>query len=248
MFVKAIRVAQDVMFPIFGWNQISPTEAQVGVAGTGFFVSSEGHFVSVAHVFDTGNTTTKFLYIGRLPEEVHTRLEIQEIARDDENDVFLGKVDVKGVPYVIVDSLVPDVGRSVCIGGYPLATISTNENGGLQLGGVRRYFQPSFVLDKAGELLSKGPTGKIRKHNGYPVRDAGLYGMSGGPVFDADGNVVGVQGSIISRDSKNAVGQSIAVHNAFSLQMNKFVDLMRKHGVGNNRVVDAGSLEPISSE
>jgi hypothetical protein len=67
-----------------------------------------------------------------------------------------------------------------------LATIATNSEGQLELGGVRRYFQPSFVLDSITADMDNG-AGLIRKHDEFLVRDFGLFGMSGGPAFDAGG-------------------------------------------------------------
>ena len=64
MFVKSINIAKGAMFPIFRWEQPSPLQAIVGVAGTGFFVNSRGYFVSVTHIFDGINPNTKFLYFG----------------------------------------------------------------------------------------------------------------------------------------------------------------------------------------
>lgn len=235
MFVKSIKTAQKAMFPIFRWEQLSPQQANIGVVGTGFFINSQGYFVSVAHVFDTANDKTKFLYCGRLPENLHKpRLEITEACRNDELDIYVGRVDLKTPNYFYLSNTIIDIGKSVCVSGYPLAQISANSQGGLELGGVRRYFQPTFVLDK-GIANSDNGQGKIRKHDGFLVRDVGLFGMSGGPVFDPQGVVMGMQGSVTQpRVSKNSSGRTISVENALVIRSNLILDVLREHKIRAN--------------
>lgn len=234
MFVKAIKIAKQSMFPIFKWEQ-QGANAQVGVAGAGFFINSNGYFISVAHVFDGASQNTKFLFMGRLPDKLQKpTLEIKEIARDDDLDIFLGKIETKSPTYFYLSKIIPDEGRSVCISGYPLAKISKNSQGGLELGGVRRYFQPSFVLDKGVANVDNGQ-GRIRKHDGFLVRDFGLFGMSGGPVFDQNGVVVGMQGSVTEpRVSRNSSGRTISVENAQAIRSNLIIQLLRSNKIRFN--------------
>lgn len=234
MFVKSVKIAKQSMFPIFRWEQ-QGVSAQIGVVGTGFFINSNGYFISVAHVFDGAGQNTKFLFMGRLPGQLQNpRLEIREIARNDELDIFLGKIEVKSPTYFNLSSQTPEEGRSVCVGGYPLAQISKNLQGGLELGGVRRYFQPSFVLDKAVVNADNGQ-GHIRKHDGFLVRDVGLFGMSGGPVFNLGGVIVGMQGSVTSpRVSQNSSGRTISVENAQAIRSKLIIDLLKSNKIRFN--------------
>jgi len=225
----------QAIFPIFRWEKISASEARIAVVGAGFFINSKGYFVSVIHIFDNPTTDTKFLYLGRLSDEIQNpQLEIREITRDDEHDIFVGKLETKNRKYLYLADKIPHIGRSVCVSGYPLAHITRNTQGGLEVSGVRRYFQPSFVLDRA-LLNSDNGAGKIRKHDGFLVRDVGLFGMSGGPVFDTKGVVVGVQGSVTQpRISKNAAGRSISVENAVAIRSNLILDLLKKSSIRAN--------------
>ena len=219
------------MFPIFRWNQVAQNQAEVSVAGTGFFINSQGHFISVAHVFDNPTPTTKFLYIGRVPDEVlNPNIEIKEISKNDDLDIFIGKVDIKTLEYFNLSKEFPDVGRSVCVAGYPLAQIVPNQQGGIDVGQVRRYFQPTFVLDKA-IVNAKNATGKIRKHDGFSVRDVGLFGMSGGPIFDIDGLVVGMQASVTDPRTSTNGSRTITVENAVAVKSELILDLLKEKGI-----------------
>lgn len=234
MFVKSIKIAQRVMFPIFRWDQLSTQQARVGVVGTGFFINSRGYFVSVAHIFDNIRQDTKFFYLGKLPEDLQNpRLEITEMCRDDDSDIYVGKVDLKTSNYFRLSKNIPNIGRSVCVSGYPLAQISNNQQGGLGVGGVRRYFQPTFVLDKAVINSSSGQ-GRTRKHDGFLVRDVGLFGMSGGPVFDPDGVVVGMQGSVTQPRTSSNGNRTISVENALAIRSNLILDFLKKNNIKAN--------------
>lgn len=232
MFVKSIKIAREAMFPIFCFEKLtSQKQLKVGVIGTGFFIDSKGHLATVAHIFDRKSQNIAFKYWGILPDKViNPPLEIQEVARDDKNDIFIGKVDVKNPGFFLLNKEVPDIGRSVCVSGYPLAKITKNPQGGAELGGVRRYFQPSFVLDKV--KMNSKTNGVIRKHDGFLVRDVGLFGMSGGPVFDPDGIVVGIQASVTNpRESKNAAGRKITVENACVIRSNLILSFLMKQKI-----------------
>lgn len=232
MFVSSIKKAQKAMFPIFRTDQIDATHMRVNVVGTGFFIGADGLFVSVAHVFDGATDTTKFLYPGKLPEEVSNPfIQIEEIARDDSNDIFIGRVSLSTPNFLKLAKGMPDVGRTVCIAGYPLAVIAFNAQGVLEVGGVRRYFQPTYVLDQAICKVDNGQ-GVLRSHNGFSVRDVGLFGMSGGPVFDIEGSVLGIQGSVTDpRVSTAGNGRTIVVENAVAIKTDLVLDLVQREAI-----------------
>lgn len=236
MFVKAIKTAQSAMFPVFRHQQIDQQQFMLYAIGSGFFVNTEGFFVTVSHIFDNPAPSTTFFYWGLLPEAVHNPpLVIKEIDREDNLDIFLGKIEFNTTNYFSIKENLPSIGRSVCLSGYPLAQIIRDSQGVFQLDGVRRYFQPSFVLDYGCMLVDNGQ-GKVRMHEGFLARDLGLFGMSGGPIFDIDGFLVGMQGSITpQRISEGAGGRRIPVENAMIIKTEYVVNILEKNRVAYNK-------------
>ena len=122
------------------------------------------------------------------------------------------------------------MGTSVCISGYPLAVMMPNSQGGLELGGVRRYFQPTFVLDTKITMKVPTTTGSVT-HEGFWVRDFGLYGMSGGPVFGIDGRVIGMQASVTDPRTSTNGKSTITVQNAMVIRSKLISDLLKKNKI-----------------
>jgi serine protease Do len=229
MFVASVEALQRSMFPVFTFKAAANNQTNVGVAGTAFFVNADGYFVTAAHVM--ADPAATYQYLGRLPEDLASPSRVLvEVARDAGADLLVGRVDVDHHEFAhILKAQVP-LGRSVMIAGYPLPTITTNAAGGLEVGGVRRYFQPTFVLDRA-TATTNTPAGVVT-HVGFLARDVGLFGMSGGPVVDPDGYVVGVQAAVTDRRvSTNPDGREISVENALAIGSDVLADFLNAHGV-----------------
>ena len=244
MMVKAVQRIRSAMFPIFR-HITNGQQVGLGVAGTGYFINEHGVFVTAAHVFDDSTPQIQFVYFGLLPESLQNPfLVIQEIARDDQNDIFIGKVDLENIDFLRFSNQPTEIGRTVCIAGYPLAQITINAQGGFELGGVRRYFQPSFILDFASASVANAQ-GVIRTHAGFLIRDFGLYGMSGGPVVDINGLVVGMQASVSDpRESTNGV-RTITVQNALAISGDRIRELLTNSGIAFTVGEEVGEIENI---
>ena len=230
MMVEAVKAAKRAMFPIFR-RVTSGQQIGLGVSGTGFFINDNGYFVTAAHCFDDASQQTDFIFYGLLPENlVDPPVVITEVARDEQHDIFLGQVHLAGTDFLKFSDLKPEVGRTVCISGYPFSNITINQQGGFELGGVRPYYQPSFILDA---FLAPIPNnqGFVRTHDGYLIRDFGLYGMSGGPVVDVHGSILGMQASVTDpRDSTNGT-RTISVQNAVAIRKERIIALLSTSGV-----------------
>ena len=218
------------MFPIFR-RLTNGQQVGLGVTGTGYFINDGGYFVTTAHCFDGSTPQTDFVFYGHLPGILINPPEmITEVARDDQYDIFLGQVNVAGTDFLKFSPLTAEVGRTVCISGYPFSNITINQQGGFELGGIRPYFQPSFVLDSILASIANNQ-GLVRAHDGYLIRDFGLYGMSGGPVVDISGSVLGMQASVTDpRESTNGT-RTISVQNAVAIKKERIIDFLSAHKI-----------------
>jgi hypothetical protein len=232
MFVDAIKKIEKTMFPIFFVEEVGQGQTTLGICGTGFFINADGVFASVAHIFDSKSENKKYVFYGFLPDNVvNPYLEIHELCRDNEHDIFIGKIELKTPDFLEISEKMPDIGKTICIAGYPLAEITLNVSGGFELSGVRRYYQPSFVLDSTS-VNTDNNNGVVRTHQGFLVRDFGLYGMSGGPVFDITGKIYGIQGSVTRpRISINGT-DSISVQNAVAIKTDLILGLLTANNIG----------------
>jgi S1-C subfamily serine protease len=224
MFEVAVALAAGAVFPIFRITPLSAAQIQVGVAGTGFFIDSRGTFITVAHALDVAQPGSRFVYAGCVPDQIHPHpVDIVELVRDDLRDICIGRVDVPITGHLeLSEKLVPK-GRSVCVAGYPFPEIVANAEGELSLENVRRYLQPAMVLD----YTKAGVGGSHRVHEGFIMTEFSLFGMSGGPVMDVNGVVVGMQAAVCSpRVSVASNGRQISVENAIAVSSDQIHALL----------------------
>ncbi|MEA1873151.1 MAG: serine protease [Bacteroidota bacterium] len=131
--------------------------------GSGFFVSPEGYILTAAHVVIDGRLMVK-AYDGRF-------YEAQLIKLDRELDIALIKVvsSIKGFPEVrIADSSRVEKGNSILVIGTPI---------------TREYEHTSET----------GIVSGIDRHRGLIQLSVPVYpGHSGSPVFDSQGDVIGI--------------------------------------------------------
>jgi S1-C subfamily serine protease len=161
----------------------------VGVCGTGFFIDDGGLFLTSEHVMASPPPGAAAYYYGRTPDEVCAPLEFERVASDPGHDLYLGRV-AAGQPATISDEPLRP-GDAVCLSGYPMAVLDIGPHG--LVGNVRRYWQPTFVIDATETVIDD------RTYEGYIVQHACFPGMSGGPVFDTDGDVRGLAAATLTR-------------------------------------------------
>jgi S1-C subfamily serine protease len=166
-------------------NQESNKESNKKISGTGFAISNEGYIATNYHVVK-GFKTIKVKGInGNFNSEFICKLVI----KDETNDIAIIKVDSSNfkfnnkVPYAIKlkDS---DVGSSVFLLGYPL----------------RQSMGDEIKLTN-GIISSR--TGYEGNKITYQISAAAQPGNSGCPLFDIDGNIIGIV-SAKHPDAENA--------------------------------------------
>jgi len=152
--------------------------------GSGFFISADGFAVTNNHVVDKAETVEIVTDDGRL-------YSAKVIGADPRTDLALIKVDGPGnFPHVQLAEQAPRIGDWVLAVGNPFG-----------LGGTVT----------AGIVSARGRDIGAGAYDDFIQIDAPVNrGNSGGPTFDVDGNVIGVNTAIFS-PSGGSVGIAFAI-------------------------------------
>ena len=144
-------------------------------SGSGFIISDDGYVVTNAHVIDSAANIVVTLKDRR-------ELDAKVIGVDEASDIALLKIDAKGLPAVTMgDSSDLRVGQWVVAIGAPF--------------GLEHSASQGIVSALARSLKQRNTT-----YVPFIQTDVAVNpGNSGGPLFDLNGNVVGVNSMIYSR-------------------------------------------------
>nr|WP_208417813.1 Do family serine endopeptidase [Sphingopyxis panaciterrae] len=175
--------------PFAGTREPITQEQQGG--GSGFLISTDGYIVTNNHVISGGPR-------GEAVNQVTVTLTNQKeykatiVGRDVASDLALLKIDATGLPFVkFADSSTARVGDWVVAIGNPLGLGSTVTAG--IISAVQRNLGSGGAYDR------------------YIQTDTAINrGNSGGPLFDLQGNVVGINNMLISPVGAN-IGVNFAI-------------------------------------
>ena len=171
-----------------GKPQMKPQQRQAQKAqavGTGFIIDANGWIVTNFHVAGKADSITVTLADGR-------KLPAKMVGGDEKTDLALIKVESdKPLPYVtFADATKVRVGQPVMAVGNPFG-----------LGGT----VTTDIVPAHGRDIHSGP------FDDYIQTDAAINrGNSGGPLFDMDGHVIGINTAIFS-PSGGSVGLGFAI-------------------------------------
>jgi serine protease Do len=166
----------DQFFRQFGFDNgqspAQPRHQTVTGEGSGFFITADGYAVTNNHVVDHAKTVD-------VTTDDGTKYTAKVVGTDPKTDLALIKVDGKSdFPYVKFADRSPRVGDWVVAVGNPFG-----------LGGT----VTAGIVSARGRDIGSGP------YDDYIQIDAPINkGNSGGPAFDIDGNVIGVNTAIFS--------------------------------------------------
>ena len=157
--------------------------------GSGFIIDSGGYIVTNNHVADGADKIVVTMQDGR-------KFDAMLVGHDAKTDLALIKVNATGLPHVAFgDSDHARVGDWVVAIGNPFG-----------LGGTAT----AGIVSARGRDIQSGP------YDDYLQLDAPInFGNSGGPVFNASGEVIGVTTAIFSPNGGNiGIGFAIPANQA----------------------------------
>jgi serine protease Do len=205
-------------------DQQQPRTREAGSLGSGFIVSPDGYVVTNNHLIQgltgTGTvdsvtviTTDRKEYVARI------------VGRDETSDLALLKIEGRNLPFVQWgDSTRARVGDWVLAIGNPYG-----------LGGT--------VTAGIISALHRGITGS-GAYDRYIQTDAAInMGNSGGPMFDLNGNVIGINSALIS-----PTGASVGIGLAIPAELAKPVIDSLMRGQRPQRGYLGVSLQPVDDD
>ena len=177
---------------MFGGGDSQPVTREATSLGSGFIISPDGYVVTNNHVISGGqgvNAAISEITV-TLPDRKEYKATI--VGRDPTSDLALLKIEARNLPFVeFGDSTRTRVGDWVIAIGNPFGL------GGTVTAGIVSALHRNIGLGGA--------------YDRYIQTDASInQGNSGGPMFDLNGNVIGINTAIFSPTGGN-VGIGFAI-------------------------------------
>jgi serine protease Do len=207
-----------------GADSAQPRTREAGSLGSGFIISPDGYVVTNNHLIQglTGTGTVDTVTVTTTDRhEYPARI----VGRDETSDLALLKIDGHNLPFVRWgDSTKARVGDWVIAIGNPYG-----------LGGT--------VTAGIISALHRGITG-VGAYDRYIQTDAAInMGNSGGPMFDLNGNVIGINSALIS-----PTGASVGIGLAIPAEAAKPVIDSLMRGQRPSRGYLGASLQPVDED
>jgi serine protease Do len=199
-----------------GHVQKAPQKAQA--VGTGFIIDPSGIVVTNFHVAGKADSITVTLSDGR-------KLPAKLLGGDEKTDLAVLKVESdKKLPYVeFEDSSKLKVGQPVMAVGNPFGLGGTVTTG---------------IVSARGRDIQSGP------FDDYIQTDAAINrGNSGGPLFDMDGKVIGINTAIFS-PSGGSIGLGFAIPASLAQPV---VAQLKDHGRVERGLLGV-QIQPVTDE
>jgi serine protease Do len=184
--------------------------------GSGFFISSDGYAVTNNHVVDKAESVKVITDDG----QTH---KAKVIGTDPRTDLALIKVEGGPFPYVKLSDKTPRIGDWVLAVGNPFG-----------LGGT----VTAGIVSARGRDINSSP------YDDFIQIDAPVNkGNSGGPAFDTEGNVIGVNTAIYS-PSGGSVGIAFAIP---ADTVKSVVSQLREHGMVTRGWIGV-EIQPVTKD
>ncbi len=200
----------DPFFRQFFGDEFSRKQLVRGL-GSGFIISEDGYILTNDHVAGNATKISVSLTTGE-------RLDAKLVGTDPVSDIALLKIDKKGLPYVTLgnsDDLI--IGEWVIALGNPFGLFEIND-------------KPTVTVGVVSATKMKVNADNKRVYKDMVQTDASINsGNSGGPLINANGEVIGIN-TIIFTGSSYSSG-SIGVGFAISInRVKKIMEEIKKYG------------------
>jgi serine protease Do len=197
--VEEVRTVQDPFFndPFFRqfFGETGPQKQVVRGLGSGYIISEDGYILTNDHVAGNATKISVTLTTG---ETVEAKL----IGSDAVTDVALLKIEKKNLPYITFgnsDNII--IGEWVIALGNPFGLFEIND-------------KPTVTVGVVSALNMKVSADGNRVYKDMIQTDASINsGNSGGPLVDAEGNVIGMNTIIFtgSQFNQGSIGVGFAI-------------------------------------
>ncbi len=201
-----------------------PRTREAGSLGSGFIISPDGYVVTNNHLIQSasGSGTVDTVTVTLTNRKEYTA---RIIGRDQLADLALLKIDGNNFPYVNWGD-----SRRARVGDWVLAIGNPYGLGGSVTAGII-------------SALHRGITG-AGAYDRYIQTDAAInMGNSGGPMFDLNGNVIGVNSALISPTGTN-VGIGLAIPTELAKPV---IDALRRGERPSRGYLGVG-LQPVDED
>jgi len=166
-------------------------------SGSGFIISSDGYILTNYHVIETAyqNNFSLMVYLAD-----GTAYEAEIIGYESNSDFAIIKIDAAGLnPAVIGDSDSLRVGQKVYAVGNPFGDLVYTMTEGIVSALDRQVTVERKTIDTFQFSAAVNP------------------GNSGGPIYNANGEVVGIVTAKFMRDSVEGIGFAIPINDAINI-------------------------------
>src|SRR4051794_15636875 len=174
-----------------GTGGAQPRTREAGSLGSGFIISADGYIVTNNHLIQglTGTGTVDTVTVTTTDRREYTA---RIVGRDETSDLAVLKIEGRNLPFVRWgDSTRARVGDWVIAIGDPYGVGSTVTAG---------------IISALHRSITN-----VGAYDRYIQTDAAInMGNSGGPMFDLDGNVIGINSALISPTGAS-VGIGLAI-------------------------------------
>ena len=197
IYVSACQFTVGVAIPGYSANIFGQSSAAT-VTGTGIILSEDGYILTNYHVIETAYETGAAL---RILTFEGLEYDAEVIGVETDSDLAVLKIEAYGlVPAVLGNSDEMRVGQTIYTVGNPLGELT--------------YTMTSGIISALNRRITTDEDVTV---NMFQIDAAVNNGNSGGPVFNACGQVIGVVTAKYSLDGMEGLGFAIPINDACSI-------------------------------